>query len=191
MLKFITRLKKSVLTSMVVAEDILQAEKLWIQDVQEELKEKKDYYHKLEGQLGLFVENCIARCRGRISRSSLPFTSKFPALLPRDHYITKLIVEHSHLNVFHGGVKDTLTELRANYWVPKGRQLVRKLIHVVCFVEYCKGSLTEYQNLPTYQREECKVQKHFAISESILLAHCTSKQQQECRKPMFAYLHAR
>ena len=135
-LKFIKLLKKSVVTPIVVAEDILHAEKLWIKDVQEDLKEKKDYYQKLEGQLGLFEENGIVRCRGRISRSGLPFTSKFPALLPRNHYITKLIVEHCHLNVFHGGVKDTLTELRANYWVPKGRQLVRKLIHgcMICRV---------------------------------------------------------
>ena len=83
--------------------------------MQEDLKERKDYYQKLEGQLGLFADSGIVRCKGRINRSGLPFTSKFPALLPRDHYITKLIVKHSHLNVFHSGVKDTLTELRAKY----------------------------------------------------------------------------
>ena len=79
MLKFIKLLKKSVVTPIVVAEDILHAEKLWIKNVQEDLKEKEDYYQKLEGQLGLFEENGIVRCRGRISRSGLPFTSKFPA----------------------------------------------------------------------------------------------------------------
>ena len=135
-LNFIKLLKKSVVTPIVAAEDILHAEKLWIKDVQEDLKEKKDYYQKLEGQLGLFEQSGIVRCRGRISKSGLSFTLKFPALLPRNHYITKPIVEHCHLNVSHGGVKDALTELRANYWVPKGRQIVKKLIHgcIICRV---------------------------------------------------------
>ena len=86
----------------------------------------------------MFEENGIVRYRGRISRSGLPFTSKFPALLPRNNHLTKLIIEHCHLNVFHGGVKDTLTELRANYWVPKGRQLVRKLIHGSMILLICR-----------------------------------------------------
>ena len=41
MLKFMKLLKKSVVTPIVVAEDILHAEKLWIRDVQEDLKERK------------------------------------------------------------------------------------------------------------------------------------------------------
>ena len=30
--------------------------------------------------------------------------------------------------VLHGGVRETLTELRQSYWIPKGRQLVKKEI---------------------------------------------------------------
>eukprot|EP00795_Rhopilema_esculentum_P002224 gene2224-17828_t len=57
-LNFIKLLKKSAVTSMiVVAEDILQAEELWIKDMQEDLKEKKDYHQKYEGQLGLFADS--------------------------------------------------------------------------------------------------------------------------------------
>ena len=34
----------------------------------------------------------------------------------------------------HGGVKETLVELRSEYWVPKGRHLVKKTLHqcVIC-----------------------------------------------------------
>lgn len=74
----------------------------------------KHCYQELEGQLELFEDSGIVRCRGSITRSSLPYNSKTPAPLPMDHYITKLIFEHSHLDVFHSGIKDPLTEVRTN-----------------------------------------------------------------------------
>ena len=41
-----------------------------------------------------------------------------------------MIVEACHRKVNHGGVKETLVELRSEYWVPKGRQLVKKTLHL-------------------------------------------------------------
>lgn len=72
-------LKKSAVISEIVAEDISQAEGNWIKEEQEDMNEGK----KLEGQLRLFEDSGTVRCRGRIGRSYLPYTSKFPALLPR------------------------------------------------------------------------------------------------------------
>ena len=42
--------------------------------------------------------------------------------------------EACHGKVKHGGVKETLTELRSEYWIPNGRQLVKKILHhcVIC-----------------------------------------------------------
>ena len=187
-LNFIKLLKKSVITPIVVAEDIVHAERLWIKDVQEDLKEKSDYLQKLEGPFGLFVENGIVRCRGKISISGLPFTSKFQALLPRNNHITKLIVEHCHLNLFHGGVKNTLTELRTNYWVPRGRQLVRKLIHGCMICSVLQGKSYRVPKPADLPEGRVPGSKAFAILESILQAHCTLERQQGCRKLMFACL---
>ena len=55
------------------------------------------------------------RCTGRLAKAELPTSVKHPILLEKDHYITSLIVEDSHKRVMHGGVKSTLTELRARF----------------------------------------------------------------------------
>ena len=66
--------------------------------------------------------------RGRLENSALPYQAKYPALLPSKHHLTSLIVQECHDNVKHRGVKDTLTELRLRYWIPKGRQVVKTLL---------------------------------------------------------------
>ena len=45
-----------------------------------------------------------------------------------------LKVNGCHEIVMHGGVKATLTELRSRYWLVRGRQLVKNILHqcVVC-----------------------------------------------------------
>ena len=50
-------------------------------------------------------------------------------MLDRNHRATQLIIEECHERVEHNGVKETLTELRSKFWVVKGRQFVRKIIH--------------------------------------------------------------
>ena len=55
-------------------------------------------------------------------------------MLPSKHHFTKLIIEFTHSSFAHQGVNSTLVRLRSKYWVPKGRQVVRKLISrcVIC-----------------------------------------------------------
>ena len=57
-----------------------------------------------------------------------------PILLLRDHPLTELLVLKAHARVFHNGVKETLTEVRAKYWILKGRWLVKQILHkcLVC-----------------------------------------------------------
>jgi hypothetical protein len=56
-------------------------------------------------------------------------TQKHPAILDAEHSVTSLIVRDSHERVKHNGVKETLTEIRSKFWIVRGRQFVRKLIH--------------------------------------------------------------
>ena len=55
-------------------------------------------------------------------------------LLPKEHYVTKLIVRDCHKRVLHNGIRETLQELRTRFWIVKGRQLARQLLHkcVLC-----------------------------------------------------------
>ena len=53
-------------------------------------------------QFKQFVQNRIQNC-------SLPYSAKFPVLLPRKQYFTQLVIRQSHENVKHNGVRETLT----------------------------------------------------------------------------------
>ena len=66
---------------------------------------------------------------GRIRNSTLPFNTIHPMILPPDHYVTGLIIQKAHLNVYHNGVKETLIQLRSKFWIVKGRQIVKKYLN--------------------------------------------------------------
>ena len=84
--------------------------------------------------IGLETVGGFLRCFGRLEHSDLEVEAQKPIILPKDHaYTTKTIAE-CHERVLHGGVRETLAELRSKFWVPKGRQQVKKVISkcVVC-----------------------------------------------------------
>ena len=68
------------------------------------------------------------RCSGRLVNSDLEFDARRPVVLPRDHRFTRLVIEDCHRRVHHSGVRATLAEVRSRYWVPKGRQVVEKVL---------------------------------------------------------------
>lgn len=77
-------------------------------------------------QLGLYLEdNNLIRCKGRLQNTQLPYNAKYPVMIPAESYLATLIVRDTHLIALLGGVRDTLTQLRQSYWIPKGRQLVK------------------------------------------------------------------
>ena len=49
-------------------------------------------------------------------------------MIPKDHHLTFLEIQKCHMKVHHYGVKSTLAELRTKFWVPKGRQVVKKIL---------------------------------------------------------------
>ena len=87
--------------------------------------------------------------------SDLPPQSKAPILLDKKHHLTTLIVLDAHRRVIHGGVKETLTELRSAFWLVRGRQFVRKLIHRCLICRKYEGR--PYQDLPPPPLPEFRV----------------------------------
>ena len=69
------------------------------------------------------------RCTGQLAKEELPTSVKHPILLEKEHHITSLIVEDSHKQVMHGGVKSTLIELRARFWIVRGKEFLIKLLY--------------------------------------------------------------
>jgi len=79
----------------------------------------KSVYRLLQG--GFSVHYCC--CDGESANRSF-IKPHFSGLDPYDEKST-LIVRAAHCMVLLGGVRETLTELRQSYWIPKGRQLVK------------------------------------------------------------------
>ena len=65
---------------------------------------------------------------GRIHNAPLSELARFPYLLPQNNHLTELIVYNTHVRLSHAGVGSTLAALRQSFWIPTGRQYVRKLL---------------------------------------------------------------
>ena len=133
-LRFVNNLKAKIGKCCAIDQAELQlseindSKTLWHRQLQKSLLSERNF-DKFQNDLGLFEdEDGILRCRGRIESATLPFGTKHPILLPREHHVTKLIVLEAHENVKHNGLRETLAETRSHYWIVRGRQLVRKYI---------------------------------------------------------------
>ncbi len=64
----------------------------------------------------------------------VPHEVKNPILLPKGHPFTTVIVREAHERVCHDGIRQTLTEVRRKYWIPRVRSLTRQVIYhcVIC-----------------------------------------------------------
>ena len=111
----------------ITSEEMQTAEDLWIRNVQLLFSGEKG--KKTLKSLGAYEENGLIRCKGRLENADLEFDTRNPIVLPRDHRLTELIIQDCHNRVKHLKVRSTLAEVRTKYWIPRGRQLVKKILH--------------------------------------------------------------
>ena len=131
-LRFIANLKakkknEKLALGEIEASELLIAEKIWIVDVQNQMQ-KEEGFKQLALNLGIVKEGDVLRCKGRLGNSDLSVEAKSPIILPKDHKLTELICLECHKTVHHNGLRATLAKLRSQYWVPRGRQYVKKLL---------------------------------------------------------------
>ena len=107
------RRKRGPLTT----EEIENQRLFWIRRAQSSSDKEEDRL-RLNVQLN---ELNILECRGRIQ-------GRYPTYIPDSHPFAIKLVEHSHLSTLHGGVSMTMAHAREKYWVPRLRQLARKVI---------------------------------------------------------------
>ena len=98
-LKFVKTMKSSLkkdTPSESVAQNIMvDAETIWIKEVQKSLI-KNPKFEIWRKQFGIFTDGQgIMRCNGRLSKADLPSSIKHPVLLDKGHHITSLIVQDS------------------------------------------------------------------------------------------------
>ena len=78
----------------------------------------------MKTNFGIFVdEQRIYRCGWKLHKSRLSFECKHPAIIPKGHHITEMIINDSH-----NRVKVTLFQVRSQYWIKNGQQVVKKII---------------------------------------------------------------
>ena len=113
----------------VTAADMESAEMDWVTDCQKQLTVEPKF-ESWKKRLDVFLDkDNVWRCGGRLKKSHISYETKHPILLTKQHHFSTLIVRHAHERTSHGGVKDTLIDIRSQYWFVKGRQFVRKLLH--------------------------------------------------------------
>ncbi|UYV64450.1 hypothetical protein LAZ67_3000767, partial [Cordylochernes scorpioides] len=83
----------------------------------------------------------ILRVGGRLRHSDLDMDQKHPMLIPKDHFVTKLIVMHYHVNNLHSGTQLTLSLIRNKFWIPSGRNLIKRVLNqcLVCLKSKSKA----------------------------------------------------
>ena len=75
--------------------------------------------------------------------------------------MTELIISEAHQKVYHNGVKETLAEVRSVYWIPRGRQTVKKIIKRCYVCRKLEG--LAYPPPVTADLPECRVEPGIAF----------------------------
>ncbi len=79
-------------------------------------------------QLNLEMKDSIIICKGRLHNAPLEDAAKFPILLPKKHYFTKLVVESKHIEIVHKPVADTIAYIRQEFWIPAILQVTKSVV---------------------------------------------------------------
>ncbi|XP_028414792.1 uncharacterized protein LOC114537879 [Dendronephthya gigantea] len=118
-------------TSIVLQNvEIKTAELFWIRKAQAESFVNKQKDKRLLKFCPIVDKEGILRVDGRLRLAEdLPYDTRHPIILPKDHPISRLVILAAHEKIGHGtGTEYLLTELRSRFWIIKGRLTVRTLI---------------------------------------------------------------
>ena len=129
--RFIRNLKrklhgeKLLLNKYVTIEELRNSKNLWLRENQRHLISECDFDNLKKVLCLKKSENGLYRSMKCIINSDLPYNTRAPIILSRKHRFTELIVWNCHMTVMHMGVRQTLTELRANFWITQGRSYIK------------------------------------------------------------------
>ena len=126
------------------------------QDFDAEVQLIKDGKELLESSkliaLSPFIDGMgILRVGGRLHYIPIPNEAKYPAILPRDHHVTRLLIEWLHRKNGHVGCEHVLSLLKERYWVLSARVAIKTSIRLCffCRIRRAKRQFPKMANLPT------------------------------------------
>ena len=98
----------------------------------EEIKDlKKQGYVKGSSKivkLRPVLSDGVLRVGGRIPEAPITFGAKFPMIVPPKHHVTQILIASFHQKLAHAGQNHILSQMREQFWVPRGRSAVRKVV---------------------------------------------------------------
>ena len=83
-------------------------------------------------KLNPVLENGLLRVGGRLEHAQIENDAKHPIILPKKHYIARLIIEYFHRASAHSGIQYTLSLIGQRYWILGARSNVHNIINT-CF----------------------------------------------------------
>ena len=114
----------------LLVKEFNEAETYWLKRAQIERFQDAKEQNSSENLNPIKDAEGLIRIDGRLRHADLPYNSKHPVILPKEHPITKLVIEAVHEKFGHGsGVEHTLSELCTRFWVIKGCAMVRDVIN--------------------------------------------------------------
>ena len=136
------RVSKPINDGPLSTEELQNGEKYWIQECQTDLKDRlnKGEFNKLSP---FRDPEGVYRVGGRVDRALFSYETKHPSLLPREHWVSRLIVRPVH-RCGHTGIAATVAKIRSKYWIIGAHDLA-KSVKFRCV--FCRemGAKTEFQ----------------------------------------------
>ncbi|GBN75964.1 hypothetical protein AVEN_139256-1 [Araneus ventricosus] len=138
-LRFLKNCKsKHRLFQELTSDEIEKAKDYWILVVQKQCFSAE--IKALENSMPLPAKSKIARFNpflqenhlrlgGRLQFAQVTSEEKHPLLLDGSHHFVKLLIRHTHVRLHHLGVRIVLSDLRSNYWILRGREAIKRVIH--------------------------------------------------------------
>ena len=155
--------KDKEISSALSRAELINAENAWVKAAQADLRQQ-DNFEQLKTTLNIIEdENGMLRCLGRLENSDLDEYARRPFILPKEHGLTNLVIKDCHTRVHHSGLRASLAELRSRYWVPRARQIVKKLINKCVTCKKVGGK--SYDAPPMASLPEFRVRESFPFSK--------------------------
>ena len=92
---------------------------MWIKSVQKEFFKDKSNLKQFQIKPGVYLDtDSIHKCKERLENSSLPEYSQTPIFLPKESYLSNIVILKAHQNLKYSGIKDKINHVRSIYWIP-------------------------------------------------------------------------
>ncbi|XP_065094995.1 uncharacterized protein LOC135716231 [Ochlerotatus camptorhynchus] len=123
------------------------------------------------------------RVGGRLQQSSFPFEVKHPVILPKNHRLTRLLVEEMHLRNCHAGSTLLTATINQTYWIQGCQHVIKQVIRncVKCCRQKAKMSQQLMGNLPAARVTACRPFNHVGVDYAgPILVRCSKTRGERC-----------